>query len=381
MRGHDQPGLSFVVDVFGLDGVFECIDNQRVLELSRLGGNTGFSGTANIRKSTGISTRRILDKGMTVLDLAECLCRRLEDESGTALKDFDAVLLCHSHTDPTACSQLAAALTERMMLPAGLIDASCFGCAGYLKLLQEGTLVLNDLGPMAKVALLTIETPELWHDAADRLFCGIVSAGATANVLEFGKGLPIDQIRADDFLMSDAEQADSQPLFYKETADVYCFRGTQLRRKVMRMNAAPVFVNGIELMLDNLRSALISIDRPPGQRIVVVPHQPSGKLLKALVASAHLEFPDIEFLNNLDGYGNTISSSIPTIVGRLAEVVAANQLAPLQDGDRLILLAAGICMSKIPDHMSAGHACLTYREGMLNSKLSDQPSEAASVVR
>ena len=123
-------------------------------------------------------------------------------------------------------------------------------------------------------------------------------------------------------------------------------------------------------MLDNLRSALLSIDPSPGERIVVAPHQPSGKLLKALVAAARTEFPEIEFLNNLEFYGNTISSSVPTLVSRLDEVLERNKIEPLEDGDHLILLAAGICMTEIANHMSAGHACLKWKNGVLN-----QPAE------
>ena len=128
----------------------------------------------------------------------------------------------------------------------------------------------------------------------------------------------------------------------------------------MRMNAEPVFLNGIELMLGGLRTAASSIEVLPGQRVIVVPHQPSGKLLKALVAAARVEFPDFEYLNNLKTYGNTISSSVPTILSRLSHVLEANGLQPPREGDHIILLAAGICMEEIGDHMSAGHACLQW---------------------
>ena len=92
----------------------------------------------------------------------------------------------------------------------------------------------------------------------------------------------------------------------------------------MRMNPEPVFVNAIELMLSNLRAALDSFDLREGERVVVVPHQPSAKLLKALVATGQSEFPDVEFLNNLSGYGNVISASVPTVLSRLDEVLEQN---------------------------------------------------------
>lgn len=361
-------GLTTVVDVFDQEGIFELLDNDDVLKLSQLGGATGFSGTRAILRSTGIAQRRLLNKHVTPIDLANAVCRKLEKVSGTKLADFEHILLCHSHTDPAACEQLAKQLVAQRGLARDSISAFSHGCAGFLKLMTEGSLLLEDSPMGARVALISVETPEFWHDGADRLFCGIVSAGATAAVLEVGaEGLPVSIVKSDDFRIPAERRPNSDPLFSKETGDFFDFRGNQSQRQVMRMNAEPVFLNGIELMLDNLRSALTGIEQREGERIVVAPHQPSGKLLKALVAAAKLEFPEIEFLNNLELYGNTISSSVPTLVSRMAEVLERNELRPLRDGDHVILLAAGICMTEIEDHMSAGHACLQWRSGALNA--------------
>lgn len=362
-----NPGLTAAVDVFDQSDLFECIDNQRVIELSRLGGKPGFSGEDAIRKSTGISTRRILAKGLTSVDLAAALVVRLTHVTGFSLADFDSVLLCHSHTEQSACEHLARDLAIRMGVKSGLISPFNHGCCGFLKMLHDGVELLeNGSSPLGRVALLSVETPETWHDASDRLFCGIVSAGATAAVIERDGGLPISMLRTEDFLIPVDRRPNPQPLFHKEWADGFTFRGKPCHTHVMRMNSEPVFINGIELMLNNLRSAVMTIDRQPGQRVIVVPHQPSGKLLRALVAAARNEFPDFEFVNNLDGYGNTISSSVPTILSRLSEVMSVNAMASIGEGDHVILLAAGICMSEMENHMSAGHCCLQWPGALLN---------------
>ena len=364
--GRADVGLSTIVDVFDRHELFELLDNDQVLRLSQLGGQPGFTDTRSILRSTGIATRRLLAPGVSAADLAVAVCQRLEGESGRRLSDFSSILLCHSHTDPRACRRLAAELTLRFQLPRNLIVPANHGCAGFLKMLHDGCLLADDSGTDAAVALVSVETPELWHDAADRLFCGIVSAGATAAVIEPGGRLPVSQIRADDFRIPAELRSNTQPLFYRESGDVYCFRGHACHRTVMRMNPEPVFVNGIELMLDNLRSALLAIDVRPGQRVVVIPHQPSGKLLKALIAAAATEFPQVEFLNNLLRFGNTISSSVPTVLSQFPDVLAANECLPLRDGDHLVLLAAGICMTKMDDHMTAGHACLRWSPATAN---------------
>ncbi len=353
-------GLSSIVDVYDRDDLFEFVDNPRVVELSRLGTGSGFASQENVLRSTGISVRRILHPGITALDLGVVLCSRLEQESGLQLKEFSAIMLCHSHTDSHACQKLATELCQTLGLaPTSMLPFN-FGCSGFLKVLHEAVLLMAADDTITRVAILNIETPETWHDASDRLFCGIVGAGATAVVLERGRGLPVSHVCSDDFPVLEELRPNPAPLFSRETADGFCFRGAPIRRTVMRMNAEPVFLNGIEMMLSGLRSAASSIDVLRGQRVIVIPHQPSGKLLRALLAAARNEFPQFEYLNNLKHYGNTISSSVPTILSRLPEVLANNGYAPLRDGDHLILLAAGICMEEISDHMSAGHACLQW---------------------
>lgn len=371
-------GLTAAVDVFDDQALFQPLNNEDVLGLSQLGGADGFSGTAAILRSTGISQRRVLRAGVAPIDLAIAVCRKLEQISASSLREFGHILLCHSHVDPTACEQLAARMSARLGLAPNSISAFNHGCSGFLKLMTEGSLLLEDSEPGAKVALVSIETPEFWHDASDRLFCGLVSAGATAAVMEVGaEGLPISSVKSDDFRIPADRRPNPEPLFSIETGDFFDFHGNPSHRQVMRMNAEPVFLNGIELMLDSLRSALMSIDRRHGERVIVAPHQPSGKLLKALIAAAKLEFPEIELLNNLEFYGNTISSSVPTLVSRFEEVLQRNNVEPPRDGDHIILLAAGICMNEINDHMSAGYACMKWQSGALNASRRQSVMNAA----
>jgi len=353
-------GISTVTDVYDQHDLFDVLNDDDVLELSRLGGAAGFPGLPSIRKSTGIRTRRILREGVTVADLAIRLCERLENDAHVDLRDCHSIHLCHSHTDDNACHELAQAIELSLGLPDGLITPSNYGCTGFLKLLQDASVEFEDMPLGGRIAVLSIETPEFWHDASDRLFCGLVSAGAIGAVLEHGGRMPLDQVAADDFVIPPERRPNSDPLFRTDDTDVFTFRGQPCRRTVMRMNPEPVFINAIELMLSNLRAALDSFDLREGERVVVVPHQPSAKLLKALVATGQSEFPDVEFLNNLSGYGNVISASVPTVLSRLDEVLEQNGRSPMNDGDHLILLAAGICMADISDKMSAGFAHIRW---------------------
>ena len=356
----DSIGLSTVVDVLDQRDLFDLLDNDDVLRLSRLGGVEGFSGLSNVRKSTGVRQRRILRQDVTPLDLAVRLCERLQDSSECDLRDFHAVLLCHSHTDHRACRALARGVEATFALGQGQVMAFNFGCTGFLKLLQEAVLEITAAPPGARVAVLSVETPEFWHDASDRLFCGLVSAGAVAAIVESDGQIPLHRVIADDFVIPASRRPNPHPLFRTDNGEVFSFRGQRCQRTVMRMNPEPVFINAIELMLENLRCALESINVREGERVIAIPHQPSGKLLRALIAAGQKEFPHVDFLNNLPECGNMISAAVPTVLSRLDGVLASNGYAPLQQGDHLVMLAAGICMTDIADKMSAGYAHLQW---------------------
>lgn len=351
--------LDHVVDVFSETHLFRQLNTDDILHLSRLGGQTGFSSAASLRRSTGIETRRILAPGRTATDIAELTARRLFRTSGLSPTGICHVLVCHSHADTEACSTVASQLADRLGLPRSRVSGFNFGCAGFLKLMYEGARLLES-PTTERVALISAETPETWHDASDRLFCGIVSAGGTAALMNRETGFRIGCLASADTLIPTSERPNADPLFFVEDTDGYAFDGQSItHRPVMRMNPEAVFVCGIELMLAELRAAMNSLQpASTGGRTIVVPHQPSGKLLRALAAAGSQEFPQVEFLDNLRDYGNTISSSVPTILSRLPDVLEANNRPPLQPDDCLILLAAGICMQQKADAMSAGHAII-----------------------
>lgn len=363
LHGDSAPAIRCVVDVCDRTDLFDMLDNRRICELSSMGAGSGFSCVDSIQKSTGVAQRRILRPGVTPLKVATELILKLAAETGLELSDFDQIFLCHSHCDSQAAARLARELASQF--PAGLeqIRALNGGCAGYLLLIDEACRFLdesNGLGADAKVLLLNVETPEFWHDASDRLFCGIVAAGATATVVQRGGGWALSRAQADHFPPYAELRTTPGPLFWKDQGTFFTFRGQSQARTVMRMNAEAVFLNGIELMLNCLRTMVTAAPEVHDRRVIVVPHQPSGKLLKALIAAARTEFPRFEFLNNLKDYGNMISAGIPLILSRLPEVLAANGRTPPESGDMLILLGAGICMEDIAEQMTAGCACLEW---------------------
>ncbi|MFK7818404.1 MAG: 3-oxoacyl-[acyl-carrier-protein] synthase III C-terminal domain-containing protein [Planctomycetaceae bacterium] len=352
-----QLALTDFVDVLDRQDLFEELGNERVLELSRLGGG-GFSGLSVLKRSTGIDCRRILRPGIAPIDLAISVADQLRRDIGFDFEDVPAVLLCHSHVEESRSVELAADLADYLGLPKERVRGYNLGCAGFMKLIKDGAEIAEQAGPGKHVPLLSVEVPEQWHDAADKAFCGIVSAGAAGTTIWQGPGHKLLSFDAREVNIPADKRNDGRPLFTKDFCEGFDFRGMPLTREVMHMDGESVFLNGVELMLAACHEAMDGIDDP--SRVVVVPHQPSGKLLRTLIATAKLEMPDTRFVNNLPGFGNMLSSAIPVALSKIDEVAECNDINTFKSGDLVVLTAAGICMPKRADHMMQGFATLAW---------------------
>ena len=158
----------------------------------------------------------------------------------------------------------------------------------------------------------------------------------------------------------DSEKRFGRDLFTQDFCEGFDFQGRPQTREVMHMDGEAVFLNGVELMLAASREAARFVQSEEGQQLLTIPHQPSGKLLRTLIATGRMEQPDVRFVNNLPDFGNTLSSTIPTVLARIEEVAEQNEIAVPNAGDPLLLTAAGICMSRRADHMTQGYAAIEW---------------------
>ena len=353
--------LSSVVDIADREDLFEILDNERVLELSHMGPGDGFRNEASIIKSTGVEQRRMLRLGVDSLDMAVAIAQKLQFEMGFDWDDCPAIALSHSHTNPNAAQELADDLCDALGLAPSKPLVLNFGCTGYLELLRRGAELLADCPDDAVIPLLTVESPEEWHDAADRAFCGIISTGATGSVLTRQSGHQLLHVSMQHRPIPEATR-NFEPLFMTEAGEYPQFCGGYSHRCVMRMNGEGVFINGVELMIEAARVAIshtpAAADR--GRRVLVAPHQPSGKMLRALFSVLRDECPGAVLLNNLAMYANSISSTIPTVLAHIDEILADQGEPAVERGDLIVLPAAGICMAQKATHLSQGWAVIEW---------------------
>jgi len=354
--------LTEIVDLADHNELFELLDNESVYALSHQGITDGFSSVKAISRSTGIETRRLLQPHLAPIDIAVAIAEKLQMTVGFEWADCPAILLCHSHTNHESALQLCNQLSDELNIPADRFIPLNYGCVGFIELLNRASQILEDLPAGVHVPLLTVETPEHWHDSSDKAFCGIVSAGATGTTLWRGPGHSLLHVEtAIEYIPAERRKEDV-PLFWTEQGDMFDFRGRPENKLVMHMDGESVFLNGVDLMLEACLKSYKQVSGQ-GERILIAPHQPSGKLLKAMIAAARQIPIAADYLNNLPDYGNSISSTIPTILARLEEVVFTNGYAPVDQGDIILLPAAGICMNHLNDSMCSGRAAIRWQPG------------------
>ncbi len=350
------------VDLSDRSELFEILDNSRILELSQMGGGEGFRSPQSIERSTGVETRRVLKLGVDALDIGVAVAERLQESVGFDWKDCPAVGLCHSHVESKNARRLSRQIANHLGIAERKFFSLNHGCAGFVELTRQAAGRLTELPDGVHVPLLTVETPDDWHDAADKAFCGIVSVGATGTTLWKGPGHTLLHAKTRDVQVPQEKRNNGTPLFHPEVRSGFDFQGEARFKLVMTMDGGAVFSNGAEIMLDACRRSHNEV-APLGRRMIVVPHQPSGKMLRALIATGGLEMQNVDFLNNLRHYGNMISSSIPAALARLSDVTLENGFEPVEEGDVIILAVAGICMARPSDHFSKGRAALIWQPG------------------
>lgn len=353
--------ISKVVDLADRDDLFEHLPNERIAELSRSSGQPGFRDAAHVLRAAGIRSRRILRPDVTPVDLAIHLLQDLTT-AAEPLTDNCVILLAHSHAIPAAASDLAGQLARQLQLPQNQVLGFNPGCTGFLMLLRHAQQLLNQPASPSRVILLHVETPETWHCAADRQFCGLVGAAATGCVVQLSVGpLEILQLSTDSRPITPSAQVAPGPLFHAEHNQCVSFRGEHQQQTVMRMHGEAVYLHGIQRLLTELHAAAaarsaLPASRPATTPPVIVAHQPGGKLLRAFQAAVRTEYPAWPVLANLLEQGNTISATIPAQLARLQQLLAEQTTVPYRPGQLLILLAAGIDMQRPADHLRGGWA-------------------------
>lgn len=322
-----------------IDGVASWVPENRLTN-DDLADRLGTWSADRILAKTGIRERRIAAPDECSSDLAVRAAQRLIGDGRLDPNEIDYILLCTQSPDfflPTT----ACLIQERLGAPrtCGALDFN-LGCSGYVYGLSLAKGLIES-GQARCVLLLTAETYSKYINPKDRSVRSLFGDGAAATVVRAQEGTEagIGQFlfgtdgRGGKNLIvpAGASRLPASEATAVETEDA---DGNVRSQNDLAMNGREIFRFAIETvpraiktLLERAKLAMEDID-------FVIFHQATTFMLSELTRKIHIPAEKVPL--EIEDIGNTVSSTIPIVIERLA---ARNAL---KTGHRLLLVGFGV---------------------------------------
>lgn len=278
-----------------------------------------------IRTRTGIRERRVVDAGMSTVDMSVEAGGRALRSAG--LERVDAVVLATATPDqpcPASAPQVASRLGQR--------DAAAFDlnavCSGFVYALATAAGLIA-AGVARDVLVVGADAFTTLLDPGDRGTVPIFGDGAGAAVLREGRDGEVGAIGPFD-LHSDGEHAE---LLVVPAGGSRQKEPEQPSDRYLRMEGQAVFRHATTRMAESSRAVLDGLGWTVGEVDRFVGHQANIRILNTV--AKQLGLPADSLVVNIERTGNTSAASIPLA---LVDGVRDGSLRP---GDRVLLAAFG----------------------------------------
>ena len=273
---------------------------------------------------TGITSRHILDNGMTGTDLALAASRSALDHCGRAPGDITHILYATCTPDaccPSAACTLAGKLgvEERMAID---VNAACAGFVNCMEL-ADGIIARR---PGSLVLLVASESLSHRCNLEDRSTAVLFGDGAGAVLISGINNRPADcpsGAIVDIILGSDGEKRDLLLISGGYSATPYMLGDTVGPEYFIRMQGGLVFKQAVRRMSACCTELLERNNLSPDDVDLFVPHQANLRIIDAV--GSRLGIGGDRVFLNVQKYGNTSAASIPIA---LAEAVAEGRIGP-----------------------------------------------------
>ncbi len=280
-----------------------------------------------ISTRTGISYRRIAEKGVAASDLGVLAAKSALARAKISPEELDLIIVASATPDmifpSTACiiqSKIGASKAAAFDIQAG--------CSGFIYALTCAAQFL--MGELYKnVLIIGTEILSRIIDWEDRNTCVLFGDGAGAAV--------ISQVERGGLLASiigaDGSKSDLLTLpagASKEPASIETVRN---RRHYVKMNGNEVFKFAVKIIeeatLHVVEKANLSLDDID----YLIPHQANIRIIDAAIK--RLGIPKDKVLVNLQNYGNMSSASIPVALDE------GYREGKIKNGDKVVLVGFG----------------------------------------
>ncbi len=254
-----------------------------------------------IRTRTGISERRIADKGVGVSDLSAKAAAKAIKNAGVKAEDIDLILM--ATTTPDMPLPSAACFVQEKI---GAKNAAAFdlaaACAGFVYGLVTAEQFIK-CGTYKTVLVIGADLISSFIDWTDRDTCVLFGDGAGAAVLkEVSSGGILSSVLGSDGRYADLLKICAGGSKTPASPDSVAGKGHYLQ-----MSGGDVFKLAVRGMSDALSQALSKAGVKKEDIACFIPHQANQRIIDAV--SERLGVLKEKVFVNLEKYGNTSSAS------------------------------------------------------------------------
>ena len=254
-----------------------------------------------IRTRTGISERRIADKGMGTSDLSARASEKALQNAGVKAEEIDLIIVATSTPDMPLPST-ACLLQEKI----GARNAAAFdlaaACAGFVYALVTAEQFIKS-GVYQTILVVGADVISPFIDWTDRSTCVLFGDGAGAVVVRaVSSGGILSSV-----LGSDGRYGDLLTICAGGSKNPANLETVQSKGHFLQMNGSEVFKLAIRGMAESVLKALEKAGVKKEEVACFIPHQANKRIIDAV--SDRLDFPKEKVFTNLQRYGNTSSAS------------------------------------------------------------------------
>lgn len=282
-----------------------------------------------IRERTGITERRIVEKGQACSDLAAAALRRTLDLRGLRADELDLIIVATVTPDMFFPSTACLVQDKVGAKNAWGFDLSG-ACSGFLYALATGAQFIQT-GAHKRVAVIGSDVMTSILDFEDRATCVLFGDGAGAVLLEPAEEGETGII--DWLLRSDGSGGQYLKMPGGGSLNPASTETVAKKMHYVHQEGAQVFKFAIRGMADVSLELLNKHNLSPQDLALYVPHQANIRIIDAAVDRLGLDRSRVAV--NIDRYANTTAATIPLC---LAEAQADEHL---KKGDLVMLASFG----------------------------------------
>ena len=254
-----------------------------------------------IRSRTGISERRIADKGMPTSELASRAAVKALKQAGMKAGDLD-LIICATSTPDMPLPSSACFVQQKI----GATKAAAFdlaaACAGFVYALVTAEQFIRN-GHYKNILVIGADVISPYIDWTDRSTCVLFGDGAGAAVLcASGSGGILSSV-----LGSDGKYADLLKISCGGSRTPASHETVDAKGHYLQMTGGEVFKLAVRGMSDAVLEALRKAGVKKEEVVCFIPHQANQRIIDAV--AERLDLPKDKIFVNLQKYGNTSAAS------------------------------------------------------------------------